>query len=45
MSIRTDLNQSLVPAHARAALRAKGVDIDSPSFRPLNKDDMQARLD
>jgi len=45
LSIRPDLNQQLVPAHHRAALRAKGLDVDSQNFRPLSKDDMMARLD
>jgi glycogen synthase kinase 3 beta len=45
LSIRPDLNQQLVPPHARVALRSKGLDIDSPNFKPMAKDDMLARLD
>jgi glycogen synthase kinase 3 beta len=45
LSIRPDLNQQLVPPHIKAGLRAKGIDIDSPGFLPLSKEDMQARLD
>jgi glycogen synthase kinase 3 beta len=45
LSIRPDLNQQLVPPHARAALKAKGIDIDSPNFQPMKKEDMIARLD
>jgi glycogen synthase kinase 3 beta len=45
LSIRPELNQTLVPQHVRAVLRAKGLDIDSPNFRPMNREDMQARLD
>jgi len=44
LSIRPDLNQQLVPQHARAALRAQGLDIDS-DFQPMNAEDMLARLD
>jgi len=28
-----------------AALRARGIDVESPSFKPLTKDEMMARLD
>ena len=45
LSIRPDLNQQLVPPHARATLKAKGIDIDSPNFQPMKKEDMIARLD
>jgi len=45
LSIRPDLNQRLVPPHARAALKARDLDIDSPNFKPMNKDEMIARLD
>ncbi|KAF2669199.1 glycogen synthase kinase-3 beta [Microthyrium microscopicum] len=45
LSVRPELNQQLVPQHARAALRARGLDVDSPSFTPLTKDEMMARLD
>ena len=43
LSIAPELNHRLVPAHARAALQAKGLDIDN--FKPLTKDQMMARLD
>jgi glycogen synthase kinase 3 beta len=45
LSIRPDLNQQLVPPHARPILKAKGIDIDSPNFQPMKKEDMIARLD
>jgi len=45
LSIRPDLNQQLVPPHTRPVLKAKGLDIDSPNFKPLSKDEMIARLD
>jgi glycogen synthase kinase 3 beta len=45
LSIRPDLNQQLVPQHARTTLRARGLDIDSPDFVPMKKEDMLARLD
>jgi glycogen synthase kinase 3 beta len=45
LSIRPELNQQLVPQHARAALRAQGIDIDSLDFQPMKKEDMLARLD
>jgi glycogen synthase kinase 3 beta len=45
MSIRPDLNQKLVPPHTKAGLKANGLDIDSQSFKPLTKEEMQARLD
>ena len=45
LSIRPDLNQQLVPPHSRATLKAKGIDIDSPAFQPMKKEDMIARLD
>lgn len=43
LSIATHLNEKLVPPHARAALKAQGLDIDN--FTPLSKDEMIARLD
>jgi glycogen synthase kinase 3 beta len=43
LSIAPELNSALVPPHARAALQAKGLDIDN--FTPLTKDQMMARLD
>jgi glycogen synthase kinase 3 beta len=45
LSIRPDLNTQLVPSHARAALRTRGIDIESPNFKALTKDEMMARLD
>jgi glycogen synthase kinase 3 beta len=45
LSIRTDLNQQLVPQQVRAELKAQGIDFESPSFVPLTKDEMIARLD
>jgi glycogen synthase kinase 3 beta len=45
LSIRPDLNPQLVPPHAKAALKANGLDIDSQSFKPLSKEEMMARLD
>lgn len=45
LSIRPDLNQQLVPPHVRATLRGRGLDIDSPNFKPMAKDEMLARLD
>jgi glycogen synthase kinase 3 beta len=43
LSIAPHLNSKLVPPHARAALVARGLDIDN--FTPLTKDEMMARLD
>jgi len=43
LSIAPQLNSKLVPPHARAALAARGLDIDN--FTPLTKDEMMARLD
>ncbi|KAF1811658.1 glycogen synthase kinase-like protein-3 beta [Eremomyces bilateralis CBS 781.70] len=45
LSIAPPLNQKLVPKHVRPTLRAKGLDVDSPYFRPLTKEDMAAQLD
>ena len=45
LSIRPDLNQQLVPAHIRPTLKAQNLDFESPSFKPLTKDQMMARLD
>lgn len=45
LSIAPEMNQKLVPPHIKASLRARGLDIDSPSFKPLSKDEMLARLD
>jgi glycogen synthase kinase 3 beta len=45
LSIATHLNQQLVPQHIRAALVSRGLDFESPNFKPLTKDQMLARLD
>jgi len=43
LSIAPSMNHRLVPPHARPALAARGLDIDS--FKPLSKEQMMARLD
>lgn len=43
MSIATDLNDKLVPPHAKEELKAGGLDIDN--FQPLTRDEMMAKLD
>lgn len=43
LSIAPALNSRLVPPHARAALEARGLDIDN--LTPLTKEEMMARLD
>jgi glycogen synthase kinase 3 beta len=43
LSIAPHLNSKLVPAHARAAIAARGIDLDN--FTPMTKDEMMARLD
>lgn len=43
LSINTSLNHRLVPAHARSELLRQGLDIDN--FKPMSKEEMQARLD
>ena len=45
LSIAPQLTQQLVPQHIRAPLAARGLDFESPSFKPLTKDQMMARLD
>jgi glycogen synthase kinase 3 beta len=45
LSIAQHLNQQLVPQHIRAALASRGLDFESPNFKPLTKDQMLARLD
>ncbi|KAK8246617.1 glycogen synthase kinase-like protein-3 beta [Phyllosticta capitalensis] len=45
LSIAPQLNSKLVPQHMKATLAARGLDIDSPDFKPLTKDQMMARLD
>ena len=43
LSIASEINETLVPAHARKDLLAGGIDLDN--FVPLPKDEMMARLD
>jgi len=43
LSIAPHLNERLVPAHMKANLAARGLDIDN--FTPMTKDEMMARLD
>lgn len=43
LSIAPALNSQLVPAHARPALEAHGLDIDN--FKPMTKEEMAAHLD
>ncbi|MCJ1418200.1 regulator of ime2 [Xylographa parallela] len=43
LSIAPDMNDRLVPPHARKALKSKGIDLDD--FSPMSKDEMMARLD
>jgi glycogen synthase kinase 3 beta len=45
LSIAPNLNQQLVPQHIRPGLVSQGLDFESPSFKPLTKDQMMARLD
>ncbi|KKY20591.1 putative glycogen synthase kinase [Diplodia seriata] len=45
LSIAPQLNSKLVPAHIRPTLAARGLDMESPDFKPLTKDQMMARLD
>ncbi|KAF3042137.1 regulator of ime2 [Didymella heteroderae] len=45
LSIAPQLNQQLVPHHMRATLASRGLDFESPDFKPLAKDQMMARLD
>lgn len=45
LSTRPDLSQQLVPPHAREALRAKGLDIDSANFKPMDKDGPTSRAE
>lgn len=39
------MNHEIVPAHMRSVLAGQGLDIDSPDFRPLTKEQMMAKLD
>lgn len=43
LSIAPELNSRLVPPHARAALEARGLDIDN--FTPISQEEMRAQLD
>ncbi|MCJ1293864.1 regulator of ime2 [Xylographa carneopallida] len=43
LSIAPDMNDRLVPPHARKALKSKGIDLDD--FSPMSKDEMMAHLD
>jgi glycogen synthase kinase 3 beta len=43
LSIMPEINDRLVPPHARAALKAKGIDLNN--FVPMTKEEMQAKLD
>jgi len=43
LSINPSLNHRLVPPHARAELLRQGIDLDN--FKPMSKEEMQARLD
>ena len=43
LSIRPDLNERLVPHHARKILEEKGLDIHN--LVPLSKEEMKAHLD
>jgi glycogen synthase kinase 3 beta len=43
LSMAPELNSRLVPPHARAALEAKGLDIDN--FTPISQEEMRAHLD
>ena len=43
LSIAPEMNNRLVPPHARKVLATKGLDLDN--FVPLSKDEMMARLD
>lgn len=43
LSIAPQLNDRLVPPHARPALEAQGLDINN--FKPLSKEEMMAHLD
>jgi len=43
LSIAPQMNQKLVPPHARPALEARGLDINN--LKPLSKEEMMAHLD
>lgn len=43
LSMAPELNSRLVPPHARAALEARGLDIDN--FTPISPEEMRAHLD
>jgi glycogen synthase kinase 3 beta len=43
LSVAPELNERLVPLHARTALAARGIDLST--FVPMKKEDMMAKLD
>ena len=43
LSISPDMNNRLVPPHARKTLLSKGLDLDA--LVPMTKEEMMARLD
>jgi len=43
LSIMPEMNNKLVPPHARRALAETGIDLEN--FRPMTKDEMMAKLD
>ncbi|KAF8472504.1 kinase-like domain-containing protein [Kalaharituber pfeilii] len=43
LSVAPELNERLVPLHARSALLARGIDLDN--FVPMTKEEMMAKLD
>jgi len=43
LSVAPNLNERLVPPHARAALAARGIDLHN--FKPMTKEEMAAKLD
>ncbi|KAI5804056.1 kinase-like domain-containing protein [Peziza echinospora] len=43
LSVAPELNERLVPLHARTALAARGIDLNT--FVPMKKEDMMAKLD
>jgi len=45
LSIAPHLNHELVPPHIRPGLVARGLDFESPDFRPIPKEQMIAKLD
>lgn len=43
LSISPQLNDKLVPAHARKELSSRGIDLDD--FSPMSQDEMMAHLE